>query len=158
MGTYFGPLPIPLPVSVEKLQGKGGDGGVSWDDGAFDGVRKIYVGQSHNGVVVYDKNNQVVLGEDHGKKGRLGYEEFELDYPSEYLTAVEGFYNRIFGSESEVITMLKFKTNVRTSPPFGSSSASSFILEKEGHKIVGFHGKASHELHQIGVSVAPITK
>lgn len=69
---------------------------------------------------------------------------------------MEGCYGKLFGSESIVITMLKFKTNVRTSPPFGRDSTSSFVLEKEGHKIVGFHGKSSHELHQFGVNVALI--
>ncbi|XP_010419351.1 PREDICTED: jacalin-related lectin 20-like [Camelina sativa] len=162
IGAYFGTIPIPPPPPTEKLQGKGGDGGESWDDGAFDGVRKIYVGQGDNGIssvkFVYDKNNQLVLGEEHGKKTMLGYEEFELEYPSEYITAVEGYYEKTFGSDSAVIIMLKFKTNKRTSPPFGMESGVSFTLGKEGHKVVGFHGKASHELHQIGVSVAPITK
>ncbi|KAL0722456.1 hypothetical protein Bca4012_037055 [Brassica carinata] len=163
IGAYFGSRPIPpSPSPAEKLQGQGGDGGASWDDGVFDGVRKIYIGQGENGVAsvkfVYDKNNQVVLGEDHGKMTLLGYEEFELAYPSEYITVVEGCYDNIFGSASPVITMLKFKTNVRTSPPFGLESTSKFVLEKEGHKIVGFHGKASDQLHQFGVSVAPITK
>lgn len=67
---------------------------------------------------------------------------------------MEGCYDKIVGSESTVITMLKFKTNVRTSPAFGRRSSSSFVLEKEGHEIVGFHGKSSHELHQFGISVA----
>lgn len=73
IGAYFGSPPM------EKLPGKGGDRGASWDDGGFDGVKKIYVGLGENGVAslkfVYDKNNQVVLGEDHGKKTVLGYEE-----------------------------------------------------------------------------------
>lgn len=82
IGAHFGPIPIPPPPPppAEKLQAKGGEGGgTSWDDGAFDGVRKIYVGQGENGVAavkfVYDKNNQVVIGEDHGKMTMLGYEE-----------------------------------------------------------------------------------
>ncbi|ANM63060.1 Mannose-binding lectin superfamily protein [Arabidopsis thaliana] len=162
LGAHFGAPPIPPPPPTEKLQGSGGDGGESWDDGAFDGVRKIYVGQGENGIAsvkfVYDKNNQLVLGEEHGKHTLLGYEEFELDYPSEYITAVEGYYDKVFGSESSVIVMLKFKTNKRTSPPYGMDAGVSFILGKEGHKVVGFHGKASPELYQIGVTVAPITK
>lgn len=79
IGAHFGPLPIPLAPPTEKLKGKGGDGGNSWDDGAFDGVRKIYVGQGDSGVAsvkfVYDKDNQVVFGEEHGEKTKLGYEE-----------------------------------------------------------------------------------
>jgi len=69
---------------------------------------------------------------------------------------VEGCHDKVIGSETGVITMLRFKTNKRTSPPFGLESASSFILEKDGHKIVGFHGKASTLLHQIGVHVTAI--
>jgi len=79
LGAHFGAPPIPPPPPTEKLQGSGGDGGESWDDGAFDGVRKIYVGQGENGIAsvkfVYDKNNQLVLGEEHGKHTLLGYEE-----------------------------------------------------------------------------------
>ncbi|EFH56992.1 jacalin lectin family protein [Arabidopsis lyrata subsp. lyrata] len=154
IGAHFAAPPIPPPPPTEKLQGPGGDRGESWDDGAFDGVRKIYVGQGENGIAsvkfVYDKNNRLVLGEEHGKQTLLGYEEFELEYPSEYITTVEGYYDKVFGSESS--------TNKRTSPPFGMDAGVSFILGKEGHKVVGFHGKSSPELYQIGVSVAPITK
>ncbi|CAH2065392.1 unnamed protein product [Thlaspi arvense] len=88
----------------------------SWDDGVFNGVRKIYVGQGENGVAsvkfVYDKNNQVELGEDHGKMTMLGYEEFELAYPSEYITAVEVCNDKIFGSDSTVITISTFWTRI----------------------------------------------
>ncbi|KAL9860655.1 putative jacalin-like lectin domain-containing protein [Arabidopsis thaliana] len=61
------------------------------------------------------------------------------------------------GSDGEAITMLRFKTNKRTSISFGFESSSSFLLEKEGFKIVGFHGKASNMIHQLGVHVMPIT-
>lgn len=83
--------------------------------------------------------------------------QFELDYPSEYLISVEGNYDVVHGSESEVIRMLMFKTNIRTSQVFGLETTSSFTLEKECHKIVGFHGKVSNMLNQIGVHVLPIT-
>ncbi|CAH8307489.1 unnamed protein product [Eruca vesicaria subsp. sativa] len=159
LGAWFGPVPIP---PSEKLQAKGGNGGDLWDDGAFDGLKKIYVGQGQNGVVSvkfeYYKNNSVVAKDDHGKTTLLGYEEFEVDFPNEYITAVEGCYDKILGSENGVITMLKFKTNKRTSPQFGMDSASSFVVEKKGYKIVGFHGNASHEVHQLGVHVVPITQ
>jgi len=162
VGAYFGPLPIDLPPPAEKLQAKGGDGGDLWDDGVFDGVKKIYVGQGENGVssvkFEYHQKNSVIAKDDHGKKTMLGYEEFELDFPSEYITAVEGCFDKVMGSESGIVTMLKFKTNKRTSPQFGLESTSSFLIEKEGYKIVGFHGKASHEIHQFGVHVVPITQ
>ncbi|VYS48839.1 unnamed protein product [Arabidopsis thaliana] len=163
IGAYFSPLIPSPPLTPEKLQADGGEGGNPWDDGAFNSVRKIYVGQGENGVnavkFVYDKDSQVTEGKDHGKPTLLGYEEFELDYPSEYITAVEVFHDKILGSEGGVITMLKFKTNKRTSPPFGmESTTTSFVLGKEGYKIVGFHGKSSHELHKLGAHVVPITQ
>jgi len=82
--------------------------------------------------------------------------QFELEHPDEYLISVEGSYDVVDGSESEVILMLRFKTNMRTSQVFGLDTTSSFILEKECHKIVGFHGKIGKMLHQIGVHVLPI--
>jgi len=83
--------------------------------------------------------------------------QLDLEYPGEYVTAVEGSYDKGIGSDGEAITMLRFKTNKRTSLFFGFESSSSFLLEKEGFKIVGFHGKASSMIHQLGVHVIPIT-
>lgn len=82
--------------------------------------------------------------------------QFELDYPSEYITSVEGSC-KVTGSESEVILMLKFTTNKRTSPVFGVDTTSNFLLHKDGNKIVGFHGKSGNMLHGIGVHVMPIS-
>ncbi|VVB08609.1 unnamed protein product [Arabis nemorensis] len=152
-------------LQEEKLEGQGGDGGASWDDGAFRNVKKIYIGQGESCIVSvkfeYENNaGEVIVGEEHGKQMLLAYEVFELDYPSEYITSVEACHDKIMGVETAVITMLKFKTNKRTSPPFGLETAFSFVLQKEGHKITGFHGKSSTStmLHQIGVHVSPITE
>ncbi|KAG7650048.1 Jacalin-like lectin domain [Arabidopsis thaliana x Arabidopsis arenosa] len=159
LGAHFCPLP-PLPDG-EKVEAKGGDGGASWDDGRFDCIRKIYIGHSEMGIAfvkfLYDKDNKVVVGDDHGSKTLLGVDEFELEHPDEYLISVEGSYDVVDGSESEVIRMLRFKTNMRTSQLFGHETTSNFTLQKECHKIVGFHGKIGEMLHQIGVHVLPIT-
>ncbi|ESQ48286.1 hypothetical protein EUTSA_v10020232mg [Eutrema salsugineum] len=164
IGVYLAPLgTIPLTPAepTKKLEAAGGDGGTSWDDGVYDGVRKVSVGQAQDGVgvvkFVYDKGAQVVVGNEHGKTTMLGFEEFELDYPSEYITAVDGTYDKIFGSDSAVITMLRFKTNKQTYGPFGMEAGTPFVLKVEGHKIVGFHGSASDLLHKFGVHVLPIT-
>ncbi|EOA30607.1 hypothetical protein CARUB_v10013738mg [Capsella rubella] len=162
IGVYLAPLgTIPLTPATQKLPGFGSEGGTLWDDGAFDGVRKVSVGQAQDGIgavqFVYDKASQVVVGNEHGKTTLLGFEELELDYPSEYITAVEGTYDTVFGSDSPVVTMLRFKTNKRTSSPFGMEAGTSFVLKEEGHKIVGFHGRASDLLHKFGVHVLPIS-
>ncbi|KAF3609593.1 hypothetical protein DY000_02049860 [Brassica cretica] len=53
----------------------------------------------------------------------------------------------------------RFTTNKRTSPPFGLEGAKSILLKENGHKVVGFHGKAGADiLHQVGVHVKPISK
>ncbi|VYS49631.1 unnamed protein product [Arabidopsis thaliana] len=159
IGAYFSPLPC--PPNAEKLEARGYGRGAFWDDGVYDGVRKIYVGQCENGIAflkfVYDKDTRMVIGDDHGNKTPLEVKELDLEYPGEYVTAVEGCYNKGIESDVESITMLKFETNKRTSISFGFESSSSFLLEKEGFKIVGFHGKASNMIHQLGVHVMPIT-
>ncbi|WZY83918.1 hypothetical protein YC2023_030302 [Brassica napus] len=112
------------------------------------------LGQGHDGVSAvkfeYVNGSQVVIGHERGKPTLLGFEEFELDYPNEYITAVDGTVDKIYGSDSAVITMLRFTTNKRTSNPFGLEAGAAFQLKEEGHKIVGFHGKANELLHQIG--------
>ncbi|EOA38914.1 hypothetical protein CARUB_v10011310mg, partial [Capsella rubella] len=155
IGAYYRPFPTPPDENI--LEAKGGDGGTSWDDGgSFQGVRRIYIGLSQNGVsfikFMYYKNDQLLFGEDHGNKTKIGVQEFELNFPSEYITTVEGTYD----TKSGVITMLRFKTNKQTSPAFGLVTTSGFILQKADHKIVGFHGKSSNMLHQIGVHLSLI--
>jgi len=83
--------------------------------------------------------------------------QFELDYPSEYITAVDGTYDAIFGNEP-IVNMLRFTTNKRVSIPFGIGAGTAFEFKKDGQKIVGFHGRAGDLLHKFGVHVAPITK
>ncbi|XP_019099773.1 PREDICTED: jacalin-related lectin 23-like, partial [Camelina sativa] len=89
LGAYFAPLPTPTPmIPAKKLLAIGGNGGVAWDDGVYDGVRRILVGQGNDGVAFvkfeYKKGKDLVPGDDHGKKTLLGAEEFELE-DGEYL-------------------------------------------------------------------------
>ncbi|KAG7585335.1 Jacalin-like lectin domain superfamily [Arabidopsis thaliana x Arabidopsis arenosa] len=88
LGAYY--RPIPLAPAAIKLEAKGGDGGASWDD----------------------SDARMVYGDDHGNKTLFDDKEFELNYPIEYVTSVEGSYEG-------VITMLRFKTNNQTFPDIG---------------------------------------
>lgn len=76
IGAYFSPMP---PPTAEKLRAQGGLRGESWDDGVFDGVRKLYVGQGDNGVaflkVVYGRDTRIIIGEDHGNTTPLDVKE-----------------------------------------------------------------------------------
>ncbi|KAL9859812.1 putative jacalin-like lectin domain-containing protein [Arabidopsis thaliana] len=162
LGAYS--FPMPLSPASEKLEAQGGDGGASWDDGGnYEGVRKICIGTGEIGIVsvkfLYENDtHEIVVGDHHGNKNLIKHEEFELDYPGEYLTLVEGSYDIVPGSEeTEVIIMLMFTTNMRASPCYGLDDNPSFVLQKRGHKIVGFHGKSSNMLHQLGIHVLPIT-
>lgn len=84
IGAYYAPF-TPSPPPSEKLEGHGGDGGTSWDDGAFQNVKKIYIGQGQVGIVwvKFEYENDasgVVTGEEHGKQTLLGYEEVSIYY------------------------------------------------------------------------------
>ncbi|CAE5967497.1 unnamed protein product [Arabidopsis arenosa] len=164
LGAHFGPAPpiVPVPVPAKKLEAKGGNGGAAWDDGFYEDVRKIYIGQGDSGVSFvkfeYVNGKELVAGVGHGKMSILGTEEFVLDFPNEYIVSVEGCYDNVYGIEAELVTMLRFKTNKRTSPPFGLDAGTPFTLEMKDHKIVGFHGKAGDFVHKAGVYVSPIFK
>ncbi|CAA7018196.1 unnamed protein product [Microthlaspi erraticum] len=167
IGAYFVPIAstapsVPPSPIAKKLQGEGEDGGTSWDDGAFDGVRKVHVGQFDIGIAavkfVYDKDAAEIVGDEHGKRTLVANDEFVLDYPSEYITEVKGTYEKVIGSKAMVISMLKFTTNKnRTSDQFGIESGKAFTLGEKDHKVVGFHGNADNLLHKLGVYVLPIT-
>ncbi|KAJ0242240.1 Jacalin-related lectin 5 [Hirschfeldia incana] len=163
LGAYFAPIAsTPLKPS-KKLKAVGGDEGASWDDGAFDGVKKIKVGQNNDGVsfvaVEYQNGSQKVVGDGHGKQSALGVETFELT-DGEYITSVGVYYDKVYADQRGVtlVTCLVFKTNKQESQPFGMTGGEYVELKEEGNKVVGFHGKASDWVHQIGVYVAPVTK
>ncbi|XP_019086330.1 PREDICTED: jacalin-related lectin 44-like [Camelina sativa] len=154
LGAYYCPFP-PTPDAA-KLEAQGGDRGASWDDGGtFNSVNKIYIGLSKNVIdfvkFMYFKSASVVIGDDHGNKTMLSdVQEFKLD-PFEKITSVEGTYDDKLGG----VTMLRFKTDKRDSPYFGFGSTPTFVLHKDNHQIVGFHGKSSNMLHQLGIHVLP---
>ena len=64
---------------VQKVEARGGEIGDVWDDGAYDGVRKVYVGQGEDGIAFvkfeYVNGSQEVVGDERGKKTLLGAEE-----------------------------------------------------------------------------------
>ncbi|CAA7058001.1 unnamed protein product [Microthlaspi erraticum] len=74
--------------------------------------------------------------------------QFELDFPNEYIVSVEGSYDKVFGTEVEVVSMLTFKANKRTSLPFGLDAGTTFE----------FYGKVGDMIHQAGVHVSSIPK
>ncbi|ESQ48291.1 hypothetical protein EUTSA_v10020667mg [Eutrema salsugineum] len=141
---------------AQKLEAKGGEAGEAWDDGTFDGVRKVYVGQGQDGIAFvkfeYVNGSEVVVGDERGKQTLLGAEEFEVD-PDDYIVYVEGYHEKVYGVTTEIITALKFETyKGKTSQQFGMVSGIKFVLQ--GGKIVGFHGRSTDVLHSLGAYIS----
>lgn len=82
LGAYFAPLTSTPLTPAEKLPALGSDSGTAWDDGAYDGVKKVYVGQAESGIsavkFVYDKGAADVVGAEHGTSTLLGFEEVTI--------------------------------------------------------------------------------
>ncbi|VYS48843.1 unnamed protein product [Arabidopsis thaliana] len=156
LGAYITTLPL---TKLEYI----GSGGEIWDDGTFQGLKKMYL---YSNVYIrciqfeYVKDGKVETRV-HGTKINMDVakEEFELDYPNEFLTSVEGTYVAHPGDTS--ITSLTFKTSKgRTSPRMGSASEtdSKFLLESKGCALVGFHGQSSYyNLYALGAYSFPMT-
>ncbi|CAN8259107.1 unnamed protein product [Cochlearia groenlandica] len=140
---------------AKKIEAKGCTKGDAWDDGAFDGVRKINSAKGEDGfiaLVKFEYQNglhHVVVGDEHGTKTTFEPEEFVVDR-DDYIVYVEGYH------EPERVTALTFKTYKGiTSPMFGTKSGVKFVLQ--GGKIVGFHGCSSDVLHSLGAYVSSKT-
>ncbi|CAG7890082.1 unnamed protein product [Brassica rapa] len=102
---------------AQKVEAQRGVEGDVWDDGFYDGVRKVHVGQGQDGVsfinAVYEKGSQEVEGGEHGNTTLLGFETFEVDaddYIIKQWRSHSVTYDIIFGHESDVITSITFYT------------------------------------------------
>ncbi|XP_056841584.1 myrosinase-binding protein 2-like [Raphanus sativus] len=152
IGAHFAASTTSSPSSLIKVEAVGGKGEDTFDDGgAFDHVRKVFVGQGNSGVAYikfeYEKDGRRVTHE-HGKETSLGTEEFEVGQGDD-ITSVKVYYDKLFGSKTEIITSLTFKTlKGITSQPFGMTSENFSLLE--GGKITGFHGSSTDVLHSLG--------
>ncbi|VVB12027.1 unnamed protein product [Arabis nemorensis] len=154
-----------LAPPAKKLEPQGGKIGDSWDDGVNDNVRMITVTYDGSGV------NSVKFEYAYGTNTVVGdHRELKND---EYITSIKGHYGKRFPPSGavrstmetlgdEYMTMLEFKTNITTYQVSGTIKPGyefvdkPFKLEEEGHKIVGFYGKSTSRIQQIGVYVKPI--
>lgn len=98
IGAHFIPLASTPSPLLKKFRGFGGDGGTSWDDGAFDGVRKVFVGQTTIGIgevkFVYGKGDAEIVGDEHGKRIPMGGEE--VHFTSCFLFCFSNYYYPFF--------------------------------------------------------------
>ncbi|ESQ30659.1 hypothetical protein EUTSA_v10011434mg [Eutrema salsugineum] len=167
LGAYFTTLPLTKLEYIDSTKGRLRDNGKSgflWDDGTYQGVRKVYLSYdaSYMRCVRFEYDNcGIVESREHGSKASVSVQEgeFVLDYPNEFLTSVKGTTTDAY--PSTMITSLTFKTSKgRTSPTFGNQFCSSlieFVLEREGSAIVGFHGRSNcYALHALGAYFFPL--
>ncbi|XP_010454797.1 PREDICTED: myrosinase-binding protein 2-like [Camelina sativa] len=156
IGAYFWSIPAP-----QKIEAVGGNGGVVFDDGVFDGVKKITVGKDIDCVsyikIEYEKDGEFETFEHGTIRGEL--KEFDVDYPNECITSVGGSYDHVIRYNTVLIKSLIFKTSYgRTSPTFGETDSNGkpvgkeFIFEgKYGKNLLGFHGRSGQAIDAIGV-------
>ncbi|KAL1196236.1 Jacalin-related lectin 14 [Cardamine amara subsp. amara] len=125
LGPYF------TTISISKSECSGGIGDCYWDDGVYESIKR-FVQCQHEYVdymifvLAYYLKNLILL-------------QFELDYPNEFIRAVDGTFKG--APLIKRILSLVFKTSKgRISPTFGSISGTRLVLEKKGYARVGFHG------------------
>ncbi|EFH41470.1 jacalin lectin family protein [Arabidopsis lyrata subsp. lyrata] len=116
------------------MPGPGGSNGVSWDDGAYDGLNKLCVGEDDHCVSSV---------------------EFHYVKGNDRITHCHGKDSKEHG----FISSLTFKTSMnRSSEKFGTPVGTKFKLEAKGlDKIVGFRGRSSvNRINALGANFAVV--
>ncbi|CAA7017403.1 unnamed protein product [Microthlaspi erraticum] len=141
-----------------KMEAKGGNGGIKWDDGAnHEGVSQIYIREGRGGIESikfdYVKHAQPIAGQIHGGLGQSFTEWFDLNYTyeHEYLKSVKCFF------DEGTIQGLVIKTNLRSSTHMGCILGTTFKLKVKNKKIIGFHGSSDKNLYSLGAYFAPLS-
>ncbi|KAJ1411137.1 Leucine-rich repeat domain superfamily [Sesbania bispinosa] len=135
----------------------GGNGGTSWDDGTFTGVREVtlvYDRCIDSIRVVYDKNGKPFTAEKHGGVGGSKTAEIKLQYPEEFLISVSGHYTPVVRGGTPVIRSLTFKSNRRTFGPYGVEEGTPFTFSIDGGQVVGFKGRGDWYLDSIAFTLS----
>ncbi|KAF8012320.1 hypothetical protein BT93_I0457 [Corymbia citriodora subsp. variegata] len=156
IGAYLEPISHLHPI--KSIGPFGGQGGQPWDDGKYNGVKKIKIlleSVVNYITTEYDKDGESTWSSTHGRSGKGEVHMVDLDYPHEYLTSVSGYIRHDFGSV--VIRSLTFQTNMRTYGPFGEEKGRFFCCQLTCSKIIGFYGRSGAHLDSIGVHSEPIS-
>ncbi|KNA14259.1 hypothetical protein SOVF_109120 isoform A [Spinacia oleracea] len=145
-----------------NLEGKsfgpwGGQRGYRWDDGVYSGVRQVVISSSSVGIhciqFEYDKNGHAIWSDKHGANSGTRTDQIKLDYPTQFLISISGYYGSITEGGSVIVRSLFLETNRKTYGPFGIEQGAPFSLPVTGEMLVGFHGWSSIYLDSIGVYV-----
>ncbi|XP_060171482.1 inactive protein RESTRICTED TEV MOVEMENT 1-like [Lycium barbarum] len=150
-------------VSMIKVGPAGGQWGTDWDEKGKGEIAKIFVSDSEYKICslqfLFVENGRFVLSDKHGSATTSKYfNTVALDFPSEFLTSISGFYG------SSELTSITFVTNKHTYGPYGamapSSTCEEFIFQLGVDRCFGgFHGtKYSNHIESIGVYVKTLTR
>ncbi|GLT92059.1 hypothetical protein SLE2022_099180 [Rubroshorea leprosula] len=134
----------------------GGDGGKSWDDGVFSGIKQIFVTKAEaicSIQIEYDRNGQSLWSVKHGGHSGTTTHRVKLNYPHEVLTRISGYYGCIKEENITVVRSLTFYTSRGTYGPFGEEIGTYFTSALTDGKVVGLHGRSSMYLDAIGVHI-----
>ncbi|PON90980.1 Jacalin-like lectin domain containing protein [Trema orientale] len=138
----------------------GGDGGNSWDDGVFTGIKKIFLTKGESSIYAiqteYERNGQSMRSVKHGSNNEGSCHMIQFEYPHEVLTGMSGYYGPVLGDECKIVVKsLTFYTNRGRYGPFGEERGTYFGSPRSEGRIVGFHGKSARYLDAIGVHMQP---
>ncbi|KAF5202819.1 Jacalin-related lectin [Thalictrum thalictroides] len=140
-------------VSAPGLGPWGGAGGRPFEDGVYSGIKKIYIRRDkdvvHSITIEYDKNGESVIKKHGGDGGDEMIYRIKLNYPTESLISISGFYGPFNGNE--VIKSLSFHTTEGRYGPFGDEAGLYFSSTEVNAKVVGLHGRSGLYLDAIGV-------
>ncbi|KAI6705146.1 hypothetical protein NL676_008108, partial [Syzygium grande] len=153
LGAYLEPISHLHPIKCVGLFG--GQGGLSWDDGKFNGVKKIKMMLEDYVNCIsfeYDDNGKSIWSSAHGHENG-SIQTVNLDYPHEFLISVSGYIKH----KCSVIQSLTFESNIRRHGPFGKEEGSFFSCALTCNKIIGFHGRSGIQLDALGVYFEPIS-
>uniref|UniRef100_A0A803MX75 Jacalin-type lectin domain-containing protein n=1 Tax=Chenopodium quinoa TaxID=63459 RepID=A0A803MX75_CHEQI len=133
----------------------GGEGGKSWDDGVYIGVKKIILkrGDAICSIQIqYDEHGHSVWSAPHGIANDACTYHIKFDYPYKVLTSISGSYDILVGDMyRRVIRSLTFHTNKAKYGPYGKPIGTHFSSSNKEGKIVGIHGRSGTFLDAIGV-------
>ncbi|KAM7256432.1 hypothetical protein ACFE04_012173 [Oxalis oulophora] len=139
----------------------GGEGGKPWNDGVFNGIKKIYLVNGESAIhciqIQYDKHGQSLWSARHGGGTSGTSKLIKLDYPDEYLTHISGCYGSLKENEQKIVVKsLTFYSNIQQKyGPFGEEKGTTFMMTSPKGKIVGLYGRNNSYLTAIGVHMQP---
>ncbi|KAL2892772.1 Jacalin-related lectin 3 [Bienertia sinuspersici] len=146
-------------VNYMALGPWGGQNGFRWDDGVYSGVKQVLISTSSVGIhsiqFEYDKYGRSVWSDSHGGNSGSRTDQIKLDYPSQFLVSISGYYGSISHRGPMIVRSLTLETNKKKYGPFGIEQGTSFSVPVSSEKLLGFHGWSSKYLDSIGVYVKP---